>query len=319
MDDDKLQLIAGSAFAVSQFVYALSQFKTCKNLLKSQFAQLRDFSAPVRILAFLLLLALLWLPFAAPFALWSRDPNQTTIVVMLLLFVEFVGLMRWWGQEVYHDRQIFQTYGLSFSLQMLREGLQGFSWGVVSLALMFLLQSGFGWLVWQTPAANFGRIALEGLLVALLVGLAEELVFRGWILEELQRDYNLRVSLWANSLLFATLHFLKPLPEVIRLLPQFLGLVLLGMILIWMKQTTRKQQRSAVRLITHSGRLGLPIGFHAGLIWGYYLLKVGGLVALTDQVPEWVTGIDGNPLAGIVGVLFLSGLAIYWRWRLKHN
>jgi uncharacterized protein len=33
---------------------------------------------------------------------------------------------------------------------------------------------------------------------------------------------------------------------------------------------------------------------------------VGQLVKFTDQVPNWVTGLDRNPLAGMVGILALS-------------
>ncbi|MEO1404782.1 MAG: CPBP family intramembrane glutamate endopeptidase, partial [Cyanobacteria bacterium J06635_1] len=55
--------------------------------------------------------------------------------------------------------------------------------------------------------------------------------------------------------------------------------------------------------------LGLPIGLHAGLVWGYYLANVGDLTQLTGRVPAWVTGIDGNPLAGLVGLTMLSRLA----------
>jgi uncharacterized protein len=283
--------------------------------LKTQLTQLAELPAPIRILAFLLVLGCLWLPLALPIALLVPDANQVTLWTMGLLFVEFVLLTRWWGNRVYSDRQIFQTYGLVPNRQNGRELLQGLGLGLLSLLVMFLLQAIPGWLVWQAPAPNFWRIALEGLLVAIGVGLAEELVFRGWILEELQRDYSPAVAAWATSLLFAVLHFIRPLPEVIRTFPQFPGLILLGLILVWMKQSTRQQYRTAVRLRQHSGRLGWPIGFHIGLVWGYYLLKVGELTQLTGRAPVWVTGIDNNPLAGVVGLLLLSGLAFYWRWR----
>ncbi len=232
---------------------------------------------------------------------------------MSLLFVEFVLLMRWWGRAIYRDRQIFQTYGLGWNLPNLQDFLRGLGWGLASLTLMFLLQGGLGWLRWQLPTGDFWRIALEGFVVAIGTGLAEELVFRGWILRELEHDYSASVALGANSLMFAILHFLKPLPEAIRTFPQFPGLVLLGLILVWMKRSTRSQRRTAVSLQTQAGRLGLPIGFHAGLVWGYYLLKVGELTRLTNRAPDWLTGIDGNPLAGLIGLFFLTGLALYWR------
>lgn len=260
-----------------------------------------------------MLLGLLWLPFAAPIALWNRDPNQTTILAMSLLSIEFVLLMRWWGKAVYHDSQIFQTYGLVGNLPNLQDFLRGLGWGLASLTLMFLLQGGLGWVRWQLPTGEFGRVGLEGVAVGLATGLVEEIVFRGWILRELEHDYRSPISLTANSLIFALLHFLKPLSEVIRTFPQFPGLVLLGLILVWMKRSTRTQRRTAVSLQTQSGRLGLPIGFHTGLVGGYYLLKVGKLIESTNQAPDWLTGIDGNPLAGLMGLIFLAGLALYWR------
>lgn len=55
--------------------------------------------------------------------------------------------------------------------------------------------------------------------------------------------------------------------------------------------------------------LGYPIGLHAGLIWGYYIVNVGGLSEYTGRVPEWVTGIDKNPLAGLMGLILLGAIA----------
>ena len=55
--------------------------------------------------------------------------------------------------------------------------------------------------------------------------------------------------------------------------------------------------------------LGLPIGLHAGLVWGYYIVDVADLVTPAGTVPEWVTGIHGNPLSGALGVTLLSVLA----------
>ncbi|WP_442921417.1 hypothetical protein [Microcoleus sp. PH2017_28_MFU_U_A] len=60
-------------------------------------------------------------------------------------------------------------------------------------------------------------------------------------------------------------------------------------------------------------RLGLSIGIHAGLVWGYYIINVGELVRYSGSVPDWVTGINGNPLAGAIGLLFLSVLAVAMR------
>jgi len=130
------------------------------------------------------------------------------------------------------------------------------------------------------------------------VGFAEELVFRGWLLNEFERDYSLSVSLVVNSLLFAILHFIKPLPVIIETWPQFPGLLLLGLILVKAKRLCQN-------------RLGISIGFHGGLVWGYYIINVGKLVKYSGSAPAWLTGINGNPLAGILGLGFLSVIVCF--------
>ncbi|MFM7906623.1 MAG: LPXTG cell wall anchor domain-containing protein, partial [Microcystis sp.] len=42
-------------------------------------------------------------------------------------------------------------------------------------------------------------------------------------------------------------------------------------------------------------------------------LNVGQLIKYTGTVPDWLTGIDKNPLAGVMGLLFLTILAIWTR------
>jgi hypothetical protein len=48
----------------------------------------------------------------------------------------------------------------------------------------------------------------------------------------------------------------------------------------------------------------------------YYIFNIGHLIDYTEQVTNWVTGIDQNPLAGIMGIIFLSLLGI-WMGKTK--
>lgn len=221
---------------------------------------------------------------------------------MGLLFGGFLLLLRFWGMEVYHQPQLLKSYGLEGRRQNGLDLLKGLSIGLLFTLGLFALEGLLGWLKFQTPQASLPRVILEGFVSALGIGFAEELVFRGWLLDELQRDYNPKVSLWADAVIFAVLHFLKPLSEVIRTLPGFPGRLLLGLTLVWAKRSS-------------GGLLGLPIGIHAGLVWGYYILNVGKVVQYSDQVSPWITGVDGDPLAGGMGLLFLSVLAFWMRKR----
>jgi uncharacterized protein len=260
--------------------------------------RLTKYPVYIRLVVFILALLLLWLPFAIPIYLLVEDTNLESILTMVILYAEFIFLLNIWGKGVYEKPGILGDYGLEFTRLNGVDVLRGLAIGVISVLVLFGLEGLLGWLVWQKPNLFLGKIILEGLLVSLGVGFAEELLFRGWLLDELQRDYKLNVALWIDAILFAVAHFIKPLEAIIHTLPQFPALVLLGLTQVWGKRWRR-------------GRLGLPIGLHGGLVWGYYIINVGQLTQYSGQVPDWVTGVNNNPLQGVMGVLFMGGLA-WW-------
>lgn len=253
---------------------------------------------------FVCLLLLIWLPLALPLYGWLGIGNTGSTLTILLLYIEFVALLQVWGRRVYGQRRPLRIYGLEISGQNLLELLLGLSIGLLSLGALFGLETALGWITWAAVPVSIPKIILEGLIVALAVGLAEELVFRGWLLNELERDYSSRTALVTCSLLFALLHFIRPLAAILQTWPQFFGLVLLGALLILAKRQGQ-------------GRLGLPIGLHGGLVWGIYIINGANLVLYADRVPEWITGINQNPLAGAMGLLFLLGLLLSFRYRLQ--
>lgn len=271
--------------------------------MKPNFAQLAQHPAPIRLGIFLVILLLLWLPVAAPIYLFlNYDPNLVTILTMGLLFGIFLLFLPFWGKKVHQQPRLLKQYGLAGTRQNGLNLLKGLSIGLLFTFSLFALEGLLGWVKFSTPQAILPRIILEGFFSALGIGLAEELVFRGWLLDELQRDYSPKTSLWADAIIFAVSHFLKSFSEIIRTFPTFPSLLILGLTLVWAKRSTR-------------GLLGLPIGIHAGLVWGYYILNVGKLVEYSHQVSPWITGVDGNPIAGVMGLLFLSFLAFWMRKR----
>ncbi|MEY2857424.1 MAG: hypothetical protein RLZZ74_1736, partial [Cyanobacteriota bacterium] len=113
----------------------------------------------------------------------------------------------------------------------------------------------------------------------------------------LQRDYGQKICIWVTAIAYALAHFLKPMEEIIRTAVTFPALVLLGIALVLAKYK-------------YGDRLGISIGIHGGLVWGYYIVNVGQLIKYNSLIPDWVTGIDGNPIAGVMGLIFLSGLTL---------
>ena len=271
--------------------------------MKRKIARLGHYPAPLRLGLFVIALLLLWLPLAAPIYWLGNNSNWVSILTLVLLYGEFILLIQFWGKHVYSEHHLLQRYGLKKHRRNLRELLIGLGAGTVTVLSLFKFEGWLGWLVWQQPVIYLPQVILEGLVIGLGLGFAEELLFRGWLLDELQRDYSRRMALWMNALLYAVLHYIKPLAEILRTLPGFLGLFLLGLTLVWAKRSRN--------------RLALPIGLHAGLFWGYYIINVGQLVQYSGKVPDWITGVDRNPLAGIIGLIFLSVIAFSMGWRIQ--
>ena len=174
-------------------------------------------------------------------------------------------------------------YGLSWQ-QWRWLGL-GLLTGGGGLLLLYGIQGWLGWLAWQQiPWTAWLQTGLYGLGLGLGVALVEELLFRGWLLTE-------SGSGWGSAVIFALLHFIRPWEVILATWVQFFGLVLMGLIL--------NRARDV-------GSLNFPLGLHAG--WVAVVSAVGMLdgVVWTGKVPPWVTGIGGNPLAGVIGLVGLG-------------
>ena len=275
------------------------------NLLLLQ--KIAEFSAPTRIVIFLNILLLVWMPLAIPIYFLVEDVNLQSIWTITLLYIEFIILVRLWGKKVYQQPHLLCDYGLIINRRNFQLFFQGLGIGLFCLFSLLILEMFLGWLVWLSPPEDLLKFIFEGLLVSVGIGFAEELLFRGWLLDELERNYQSTIVLWVSSIVYAVLHFIKPIEEIWRTLLQFPGLVLLGLIFVWAKRSSGKKLNKFTN--KKEELLGFPMGIHAGLVWGYYIVNVSGLVKYDDEVGDWLIGIDGNPLMGLMGLLFLGVIA----------
>jgi uncharacterized protein len=256
-----------------------------------------------RVGIFVCVLLVVWFPLAIPVYIFIKnDPNLVTILTMGLMFLIFILWLRFWSQKIYKNSQWLDFYGLIWTRQNGIELFKGLTIGLVFTLSLFISEAILGWVVIKTSFVSILPISFQGLASGLGIGLAEELLFRGWLLQELKKDYSLAIALWSNAIIFAVLHFIKPLPEIVRTFPQFPALIMLGLLLVWAKHSC-------------SQRLGICIGIHAGLVWGYYIFNIGQLLQYTGKVSPWITGIDNNPIAGVMGLTFLAILAAWMRMR----
>ena len=250
----------------------------------------------MRLIIFIGALSILWLPLATPiYWLLREDSNLASILTMSLLFVELLFWWRFWGRMVHGETEVYARYGLVRSSRNIAEFFKGLAGGFWLCLSLFIVEIWLGWIEVNNLSANLLPTVAEGLAIAVAIALAEELLFRGWLLDELRRDYGKQACIWLTAIAYGGAHFLKPIEEILRTIVTFPALILLGIALVLAKYR-------------HGDRLGMSIGIHAGLVWGYYIVDVGRLIEYRDRVPVWVTGIDGNPIAGLMGLLFLSGL-----------
>ncbi len=264
--------------------------------LKVDLTEIADYPVLGRLGLFLLTLLIIWLPIAITLYLIFGAASDTWIGI--LLYCLFVALIWFWGRKVEQKEQPYAYYGLINSRQNLTEWLTGIAVGMVSFFLLMETQVILGWQAWQ-PNVDWIGAVLPRSIDGIGIGFAEELLFRGWLLTELEKNLNKRRSLIINSSIFAITHFIKsePLWVLIFRLPQFPGLMLLGMDLIWARRSRQ-------------GRLGLAMGLHSGLVWGYLIVSTTHWTKATGTVAEWITGIGGNPLAGMMALIFLGAIAL---------
>lgn len=267
----------------------------------------------LRVFVFMATIVLVWLPLALPLYWASAQgklPGGDLIPTALLYGVFLLGLPHW-QRRVHQTRHGWRLLGFTGGHRLGRGLILGIGLGVISFTIMVGVQLALGWATLNVQSLQLSSLvasAFLGALTAMAVAWSEELLFRGWLLWELEQGSSPRLALVLNSLIFALVHFIKPLATLLALLPQLLGLWLLGVILVWAR-------RLALPPLPRQTTLGVAVGLHGGLVWGYYLVDVADLLDVTGRVPAWVTGVGGNPLAGLLGMTLLGCLAVLlYRW-----
>ncbi|CAI8155359.1 MAG: Uncharacterised protein [Synechococcus sp. CC9902] len=138
--------------------------------------------------------------------------------------------------------------------------------------------------------------SLNALALLLVVGLTEELIFRGWLWRELDQLIGPASAVAGQALIFSLVHTRFNL-GFWPMLTLLIGLLLLGLCL-------------AVQRRLDGGSLWGCVGLHGGLVAGWFLLQ-SGLLQLSPDAPSWLVGPGGsnpNPLGGAIGLGGLLGL-----------
>ncbi len=214
------------------------------------------------------------------------------------------------------DRRSFVSLGLTLK-PALPDLAAGFAVAAVVMGAIFLAEWAFGWLTvdsfaWQ--GLSWPQIAGSlafWLFIFVLGGWQEELLCRGYWLQNIAEGLNLPWGLFISSVLFALLHLSNPNVSWTAIV----GLFAAGYFLAYGYLRTRQLWLS----------IGLHIGwnFFEGNIFGFQVsgLDTFRLIQPAVSGPELITGGAFGPEAGLIVLpAMLLGVALiegYARWRRR--
>lgn len=258
--------------------------------------------AAIAIVRFFAVWISLWLPIAIPIAIKLKwhPPQPLTLAQKLPLLISLYAIapIVLWGLTGWRNPP-FAVYGLPWHSSVLTALGVGLVAGVGGIGVKVAIEILFGWAkVAIDPAVITPAALLTPLILGLWVGVTEELIFRGLLLNLLQGEVSQWTAAAIASVIFALLHLVW---EGSANLPQLPGLWLMGMVL-------------SLARWTDGGQIGLAWGLHAGWIWGIASLDATGAIAYPLGNLTYLTGLDGKPLAGIMGLLFLLGTGFVLGW-----
>ncbi|BAY19371.1 abortive infection protein [Anabaenopsis circularis NIES-21] len=267
---------------------------------------LENASVPVVLMAFFISWVVCWLPLAVISAVYvgwrPTKPLQPEQKLPLIVTLYLLAPLVLWG-VVLLCKKSFADYGLIINTSLLGGLGIGFGLGLLSLGVMFAVQFCLGWCDFEKSNIKLlPAILLPIFLVALLVGGIEELVFRGFLFTELERDYSVWIAAAVSSSIFALLHLVWEQQET---LPQVPGLWLMGMMLVMAR-------------IADKGSLGIAWGLHTALVWAIATIDTAQLITYTGKVSEWWTGKYKKPLAGLAGIFCVLGTSLIL-WLISRN
>jgi membrane protease YdiL (CAAX protease family) len=196
----------------------------------------------------------------------------------------------------YFDRRSFTSLGLAWNRQATLDLIVGLAIPALLMGIVFFVYWGLGWLrvegfTWDgAPPAEIGRSLVDVLILFLLVGWSEELLFRGYWLQNLAEGLNSAWGVILSSGVFALFHLANPGANW----ASTLGLTFAGLFLAYGYTATRS--------------LWLPIGLHIG--WNFFEGPVFGfpvsgletfrLLKTTLSGPALLTGGAFGPEAGLI-------------------
>ena len=151
-------------------------------------------------------------------------------------------------------------------------------------------------------------IIFDVLFTSIFVGVAEELLFRVWLFEELKLFLKTNQAVFLQSLLFSIVHPYNFGESLTMNILMKIGLLLLGIYLNLLR-------------INNYPNIFPSIAFHGGIVGYIFLAK--SILHVQGNYPFLIYGIQYdnfiNPVSGLIGIVTLFVLNIYQVKTLKQS
>ena len=273
-------------------------FKIIKNIFLKLFFSGPKLLTTITFIPFLYICG--WI-LAFPALVIGLEKESLSLLGTIFTFLIFVVSLPKWFQTRWNLKNTWKLLGIKKidnNRKLLFYFLRGFAISsvLVSLILITIIGTKCGYWIGKI----YPDIFFNGILLLIGVGFAEELIFRGWLLEELKNQFGLKNAIIAQALVFSTVHIGFDLPfwQMISILT---GLFLLGILL------------ALIRLKDRSSLWGC-IGLHGGLV-GLWFLTNNGLLEISEDAPKWLVGpgtLNTNPLGGIFGISLMIVFCFFY-------
>jgi len=243
-----------------------------------------------------------------PLLLFNFEEENLSLIGTIITFFLFIFLLPYWFYIKRNKSSAWVLLGITKDKFL--KNFVNFSKGIlfalilIILILIPLLQNNYiSWIGEFSPI-----ILLNSIVLGLGVGLAEEIIFRGWLLEELKFEYGTKISIALQAIIFSFVHNLSN--DIFwNIVGLRLGFTLLGIYL------------SLVR-IRDKGSLWNCIGIHGGLVGIWFLLN-NGLIEFKENTPSFLAGPFTqnipNPIGSFSAILILLLLCILYAVKSKKN
>ena len=239
------------------------------------------------------------------FYLFNRNigSDNLSIIGTIITFFLFLTILPAWGKIRWKTNDLWLYIGLDFNnkFKAIKIFFGGFLFSFFLLLTFCLFLYLYGWI----DSFNYIKAGslFNAILLIISIVFAEEIIFRGWLMEELVLLYGFRRGIILQSAIFSFAHYRSDI-GLLTLIPFLTGLFLFGLVL-------------TLRRISDRGSLFGCIGLHGGLVGIWYLID-SGLVIFSKETPYYFLGPSTymiNPIGSILGIIVLS-ITIFYQRRL---